>query len=314
MTHDSHLPSFIRSPAPASYGRGYSGFFQHQGGLAVGDAPVSWYPGTSAKHLILFVPGNPGILAFYDPFFESLYDELGKKVSILAHAHLGHTPKGPQSTTIGLLEQLDALLQVVDACSTHGYERVTLIGHSVGAWLAVQTMKQRLSNVDRVFTLFPTISQIASTPNGRRLSLFFRSPMPRTLATLSLLLRPFPRSFYSLLFPSWPENQLSVLQALLGDREVIHSALTMAHSEMELIREIDVAFLTQHTDRVWAYFAETDDWVGKERETVIRTLGESDRIEHCRLKMPHAFCLNHGEPMAARCALWYLGCEGDSVS
>ncbi|KZV93789.1 hypothetical protein EXIGLDRAFT_716768 [Exidia glandulosa HHB12029] len=307
-------PSFVHSPALAANGA-YTGVFVHAGDVAVGDAAVVYYPGTNQKHMIILVPGNPGILGFYGPFLDSLHNELGGQVSILAHAHLGHTPDGPRTESFSLLAQVDALIHVIDACKSEGYERITIIGHSVGTWIMVQALKARLSSIDHMFLLFPTITRIVNTPNGDHLSWAFRPPMPRVISMLSYILRVLPLFVLALLFRSWPREQVLVLRSMLHSPSTIYHCLSMGHEEMLTIRELgdDADFLRQNTKKIWAYFAAKDDWVGENRATVIETLGESRRVEICQLKMPHAFCLNHGEPMAARCALWYMECEGGNL-
>jgi len=228
-------------------------------------------------------------------------------VAILAHAHLGHTPFLPAVSDTSLRGQVDAIIELMDAIAKYygSLVKVTLIGHSVGAWMATQALKQRPEAVDRLFLLFPTVSQIAKTPNGRILSWMFRPPLPKVVSSLSIFAKPLPASVYSAFFRSWPSSQIRVLQSLVRSPSSIYSALSMAHEEMQVIRDIDNTLLSSHTEKIWVYFAEHDNWVAEHRETVVSTLGHSDRIVHCQLDIPHAFCLNHGEAMARQCARWF---------
>lgn len=176
-----------------------------------------------------------------------------------------------------------------------------------------QALKERLEDIDRVFLLFPTISRIVDTPNGVKLWVrplaiqrlayashvpgtqwAFRPPMPRVISALSYILRVVPLSILALLYRSWPRNQVLVLRSLLHSPSAISHCLSMGHDEMRTIRELgdDADFLREHTAKIWAYFAEKDDWVGKEREEVMSVLGESERVQICTLRMPHAFCLS----------------------
>jgi Lipid-droplet associated hydrolase len=67
----------------------------------------------------------------------------------------------------------------------------------------------------------------------------------------------------------------------------------MARDEMRTISAPDASFLTQHSSKLWLYYAEKDDWVGKEREAIIELLGESTdvKIVHDKQGVPHAFCI-----------------------
>jgi hypothetical protein len=139
------------------------------------------------------------MVEFYTPFLSEIHNTaLSSKLAILAHSHIGHIPKGVlednfsanEDSYYGLSAQVANAVSIFDlVTSEFGSEtRVVLIGHSVGSWivtqassscithgdsdltLSSQVMKARPSRASAMFLLFPTISEIASTPNGRRLS------------------------------------------------------------------------------------------------------------------------------------------------
>jgi hypothetical protein len=130
---------------------------------------------------------------FYVPFLEFIHNnEKTSRLAILAQSHIGHTPLGKAQVKFTSLhyqlttqvqahsEAVDALLDEFPLC-----KRLILIGHSVGSWICLQvrdllrppTMLLNLSKVARArprsvstaFLLFPTISNIRHTPNGRKL-------------------------------------------------------------------------------------------------------------------------------------------------
>jgi len=194
--------------------------------------------------------------------------------------------------------------------------RVFLVGHSIGSWLAMEVLKARAKTLRRlrvgVYMLFPTISQIGRSPSGRKLSPLFRPPWPRVLAFLSQILRylvpiPLRSLLLRLVQPSFPEGQLQVLYALLRAPGAIYAALTMAHDEMERVRELDVDFLRAWAENVWVYYAREDGWVGEQREVVLRALQGTPaegRVVLGRVGIPHAFCINHGDEVAAQVIEW----------
>jgi Lipid-droplet associated hydrolase len=115
------------------------------------------------------------------------------------------------------------------------------------------------------------------------------------MAHLSLLVRHVPLCILRLFQPTWPINQLQVLRALLRAPAAIYAALTMAHDEMETVRELDVGFLRDFAENVSFYYAEEDDWVGEQRAVVLRALRGTPaegRVVHGRGGIPHVFCIS----------------------
>ncbi|KAH0578250.1 hypothetical protein H2248_004028 [Termitomyces sp. 'cryptogamus'] len=254
---------------------------------------------------------NPGLLDLYVPFLEFLYaKDTSSNLAIFAGSHIGHTP-GIEANTSGhgLPAQIESSIEAFDAIQSNfgAGIRIVVAGHSVGSWLSLQILKTRPSPVAGVFLLFPTISHIRDTPNGRMLSWFFSAPMTIFVSWLSHLTQILPLSVLALFFPSWSLSQVLVFQTFLHSPSSILAALRMADDEMHTIRGLDVPLLTAHRDRLWFYFAEHDDWVGEQLNHVLDSFEpelEKFRIVHGQEGIPHAFCLNHGEQLASQCHQW----------
>jgi len=313
-------------------------------------------------HLTLLPLGNPGLLEFYVPFLNAIYRSANPdpssqtssssspsssttSVTILAHSHLGlssYTRLGnsdkscspwPEKSSVTLRAQIQAHLEFLDELlATYDDDpatRVLLVGHSIGCWLIQEMLRARAAGGLRsrvgAYMLFPTISHIVRSPNGRKLSvrisatpllpffrryllptcvshfnggvqLFFRPPWPRTLAYLALLSRHvIPLSILRLLQPSWPTSQLRVVHNLLRAPAAIYAALTMANDEMETVHELDTDFLREFAQNLWFYYAEEDDWVGEQLGVVLRALRGTPAELHVvlgRPGIPHAFCIS----------------------
>lgn len=124
--------------------------------------------------------------------------------------------------------------------------------------------------------------------------------------------RLIPTSALALLFRDWPLAQILVLQAFLYSPPSIRAALGMAHDEMQNIRDLELTLLEEHRGKLWFYFADHDDWVGGERNSLLRSL-KSDvdvvRVVHGHHDIPHAFCISKGStipcfnPGLTRCIL-----------
>ncbi|KAJ7786128.1 hypothetical protein B0H16DRAFT_1355289 [Mycena metata] len=283
------LPPFLVPFGQATKTDPREGVFNHSN---LGPAHSLWWNSDGPPEAVfLFIPGNPGLVQFYTEFLGLLRSE-HPHLAVFAHAHLGHTP-GIFSDKHSLSAQVESAIQALDAVHTiFPAAKIILSGHSVGSWIALQVLKARPSDISQVFLLCPTITHIADTPNGRRLSWFFRSPLPRLISWLSYLTRPLP---LSLLFP-WPVLQITVLRSLLNDPATIFACLSMAHEEMVTIREVDLTLLEEHGHKIYLYFAAKDDWVST-YEAKITRLFDASRVE--RADVPHAFCLHHGAKVAA---------------
>jgi len=266
---------------------------------------------------VLFIPGNPGVVDFYIPFLSAIYEKLiSTNVAILARAHLDHSPQILEHSRLppshGLTIQIESSIEILDSIlCNYAKTRIVVIGHSVGAWISLQLLKARSNQVTAVFLLFPTISYIGDTPNGKKLTPLFK-PLPRyILSSLSRLAKYLPSYVFRMLFPSWPEQQVLVLRAFIGSSTAVHSSLAMANEEMKSIKDLDIDVIEHYQDKLRFFHAEQDDWVGEERE---RLLGLLDlvRVAHpsrfiiAPAGVPHVFCISHYELVANQCHDWLL--------
>lgn len=93
----------------------------------------------------------------------------------------------------------------------------------------------------------------------------------------------------------WPMTQVKVLHELIRSPPSIRATMRMGHEEMSQIRDLDIALLHEHRERLWFYFADHDDWVGKQKEYILNKLKPepgSLRVTYGDPKIPHAFSLS----------------------
>ncbi|KAG2045036.1 hypothetical protein BDR03DRAFT_930084 [Suillus americanus] len=292
--------------------------------------------GVSPSTILLFIPGrfniaphlrNPGVIDFYHPFLTAIHkQDRSGTLAILSHSHIGHDPAvediasaSRASSNHALPLQVQNSLRIFDALSIcFGVDTRTVIaGHSVGSWVALQVpfpmyptcLETAIRYCFGSFLPFPTITNIACTPNGRLLSRLFQPPFPRIVSQVARALRIMPLTILCWLFPQYPIPQVRVLQSFLLSPSSIFAAMTMAHDEMLSIRELDVATLDTFQRQIWFYFAENDDWVDKGRESILQVFMPEPgtmKVVHGHRDIPHAFCINHGEELAAVCYKWLV--------
>ncbi|KAF5374936.1 hypothetical protein D9758_000455 [Tetrapyrgos nigripes] len=273
--------------------------FAHKDPL--GHAHSLWWSSADVNTVVLFIPGNPGLAKFYTPFLSTLHAHTRKhNVAILAHSLLGHAPLVKTKGNCGLSAQVQGTMEAISSIkTTYPSAKLVLVGHSA--------FKNVPDEVHSLFLLFPTISNIGESPNGRRLQWAFRPPAPYVISKLSYILRLLPLSLVSAVYSHWPREQINVLLDLLNSPSSIFTCLSMAHEEMNTIRRLETEVLAANKEKLHFYFADHDNWVGKEKEIILRCFdGDPDsvKIVHGRHGIPHAFCINHGEELGKVCANW----------
>ena len=109
------------------------------------------------------------------------------------------------------------------------------------------------------------------------------------LPRLSFLLKFVPASVFQLVLSEWPKEQLRTIRDFLHSPSAISAVLIMAREEMEQVKTPDAQLLREQTDKIYAYYARHDDWVGEEKDLIIELLGDSSRIYHDAGNTQHAF-------------------------
>jgi hypothetical protein len=134
----------------------------------------------------------------------------------------------------------------------------------------------------------------SQTPNGRRFGWALREPIAWLAANGSYLLRPLPRFFVTSLHSHWPPEQIDVLFSFLRSPYAIRNTLKLAHEEMLLIKELDIAMLREHENKLHFYFGEKDNWVGDEKNLILSSLAEPAgvKVVHGMSGIPHDFCIS----------------------
>jgi hypothetical protein len=162
--------------------------------------------------LIYFICGNPGLVNYYVVFLDCLrgmmdaadegsggtaYDIYGR--NLLGFSDDDHEPFSMDNEPVDLEGQIDGIYKDVaartvipDDAGAEGkqgegsrpYDFVILMGHSVGAYISVEIFHQHMKDASRAphlnlrhgFLLFPTLTHIANSPSGKRLSLLTSIP------------------------------------------------------------------------------------------------------------------------------------------
>lgn len=165
-------------------------------------------PGSKSSPVTLFfISGNPGLIGYYHTFLSLLSSNLasgtrtGSAFQIYARSLAGFDV-GDEYTDDSLYSledqiqfvqrNLDELIRNSSSCPGPGPgpQKVILIGHSVGSYIAMEVLRRRreekqarsgspveLDIIGGVM-LFPTVIDIAKSPSGRKLSVLPSLPTP----------------------------------------------------------------------------------------------------------------------------------------
>lgn len=84
-------------------------------------------------------------MEYYTPFLAALHEKAEKKIAILAHGHLGHSPtilRGDNykdESSISLTAQVESAIEAAQTLhDTYPQAQLVITGHSMGCWVALQ--------------------------------------------------------------------------------------------------------------------------------------------------------------------------------
>ena len=150
--------------------------------------------GKTQRYLIYFMPGNPGLIQYYQPFLSRLHTLLSNSsrtefsgFHICGHSHWGFEcaqdgkiskpPKYPLGLEQQIKSQEERLYQHIDSHRkrTGNNPKVILMGHSVGCYMLLELIQRHRNKIEEGeedfdliggVLLFPTITHIAKSPLG----------------------------------------------------------------------------------------------------------------------------------------------------
>lgn len=143
------------------------------------------------KLLVFFITGNPGLIGYYQTFLTLCYDSLRSKykdhsIHVFGTSLAGFSVAEEENheDPFDLEQQIEYIDQTLSRQvsstsskdSTTDSTRVILIGHSVGSYILLEVLRRQKSRHDhniRIISgicLFPTVTHIAKSPSGKRIS------------------------------------------------------------------------------------------------------------------------------------------------
>jgi pimeloyl-ACP methyl ester carboxylesterase len=277
---------------------------------------------TASSPLLFFLPGNPGLVNYYTSFLTQL-SIAHPSLHILAASHAGFHPDEPQlhkgyswkwgPQPWGLDAQVKMkteLLQFAVEKLGDKNRKVLLMAHSMGAYLSLEMitgLKKATEEGSKILggiMLFPTVLEIADSPQGRLLTPLLGSRIVRGAASWAAWGFSWCKEWQvemlvKVLTGQDPEAAETTRQ-LVTTPHVVEQALVLAEEEMRRITT------DRWEEEVWGcegrmvyVFGQKDHWVAeKTREGIMAKArgGGKYVLEETGLK--HGFCVSQGERMA----------------
>lgn len=285
----------------------------------------------ATPYRIIMIPGNPGLISFYQAFLKELAAclETTKHTNFIIEGHSlrGFETTDPPAQPIGLQGQIDYVEDLLDRAHRRdegpATEHVVLVGHSIGSYILLEVLRRHsLRQRDQELPyrivggicLFPTVVDIAKSTSGRRVTRVLNMPYFALIASsvVALVVKLIP-SFLLLylirLITRFPDHAARTVQAYLQSEMGVRETLHMARDEMNEITvdkwDDDVWGSAASSDhartKLYFYFGENDHWVAnRTRDDLLATRAyEAGTAEHWKPRMesdqngiPHGFCMS----------------------
>ncbi|KAA8641826.1 bifunctional triacylglycerol lipase/ester hydrolase [Aspergillus tanneri] len=231
----------------------------------------------------------------------------------------------------GFLSEYTGSIERTSGAEPVATPKVILIGHSVGAYIAMEVLRRHRENSmngDRPVEfdivggvmLFPTVVDIAKSPSGQKLTRLI-SLIPQLAIVAGVLVRILTTLLPTVLLQrliklnmaSAPASMVDTTAAFLKSQRGVRQALHMAADEMQTITSDqwsdDVWGISTTKDpvtRLFFYFGRNDHWVAEHtRDAIIEHRGRvrgGPEMIICEDGLPHAFCIRHSDIVATKVA------------
>lgn len=230
---------------------------------------LQWAPEDTtiiSAHVII-IPGNPGLGQIYSEFGAFLREYLDSSVTITVLSHLGQHEKTPYSTTFFSLEdQIRHKLWFIDELSTR--TPVYVVGHSIGAHMALEMLRQNRKQVHGILGLFPFLQFDEGSRHQCRMRSLVNSQLvvscvARLMDALAVLPDWVQAASLSKIFApeQSPAANKIVMTNLFQNSAALRQATFLAvHEFVDLAREPDWNFLREVAPMVKFVFTPNDHW------------------------------------------------------
>lgn len=231
--------------------------------------------------IILFIPGNPGLLDCCRDFMRQLYEKLN--VPVIGMGHAGHSILPADyplpNPTIESRPELYTLEAQVIHKQTFIEDYLTpntniiCVGWSIGCYIILELLKSKIGDrIQRGILLFPTIERMCQTVEGQRITKLVNWFYYPLLASTNLIKhlptawqKKIMHHFLTKTIPGPKSGEQPVQSAIDGmltilDPQCIKCVISMVVDELQQVNELDVETIDQNVERLSIFYADSDPW------------------------------------------------------
>lgn len=241
--------------------------------------------------VIVIIPGNPGLV----DFFEHMAVELSELtcLPVMGISHTGHlfTDNSYDSwDSIGLADQIAHKIKFLeehlqtDADLAERIDKevplnIVLVGHSIGCYVILEVLgairKDLKSKIKKCFLLFPAVERMSETPNGKKLTFLTRF-FSRIWLLVSYLITCLPQFIHSKLIDVFffqrhkayvrksnddlVHNACSVVSQMCKSYSCARSMIHMAKDEMDHVKLLNTQLVRENSHLLLFYYGTIDKW------------------------------------------------------
>jgi pimeloyl-ACP methyl ester carboxylesterase len=251
--------------------------------------------------VLLFIPGNPGVIEFYREYLQCLFALISQheaNLEIIAVQHAGHGTvpsttefdhiisteyqsdkelfvrrngmKGDSLFGYGhgcytLKEQVDHKCALIDEVLCTEGTRLVLIGHSVGAYMAVECMKRFEEDIEFFLGLFPTIENIGKSTKAQEMRLLLNPYGKELIKLLSMPLQYVKKDYLVALAKviagmTDEEADITIKELILSGPKTVENCVGLGIDEMNKINDLDLHFYDRNIHKMVLYYGKGDKW------------------------------------------------------
>ncbi|XP_030750951.1 lipid droplet-associated hydrolase [Sitophilus oryzae] len=267
--------------------------------------------------IIIFIPGNPGVVSFYNKFAQTLYER--SEIPVWCVGHAGHNFADKSITTFPKFEDHKSLYGLKGQVE-HKVEffkkyvpqdaKIYLVAHSIGSYVSLELLEHPdiKNRIENVYLLFPTVEHMANTKNGKFLN--FVKCFVSILLFLSWIFTLLPTMLSALLLYIYtyianvPYNLHSESIKELLKPGILRRVFFLAYEEMDQVKERNSAAIRENVNKIKFYYGKTDGWTPDSYINKLKQDIPNVDVEICTFD--HAFVFNYSTEVGATVADWIL--------
>ncbi|XP_064480282.1 lipid droplet-associated hydrolase-like isoform X2 [Ornithodoros turicata] len=264
--------------------------------------------------ILILIPGNPGIIDYYEEFLKEIYQAFGGAVHVCGISHAGHnelpcTLSFPDFSAnpelYGLDGQIQHKLSFLDE-NIPVTRPILLAGHSIGAYMILQIMEKRPQmRIVHSFLLFPVFERLSKTPNAQ--SLFGRPTLLKVglwmaahlLMVIPALLKALFVKYYFCDLPNKHRTCAEQATLVFLAPAVFNLVFFMAFQEIDQVQERNNEAIRTYLPRLTFYYGSSDMWCPKQFYVDMKEAFPSADLHMCTHNLKHAFVLGETRVLSA---------------